>query len=368
MKGLRQLVALTISATVLSGLAYALLGAGTAFSYVIGDTPHGYVQTNLVSDGAAKAKTTDSNLKNPWGLTFLPGTPFWVADNNAFVSTLYDGTGKPISLVVNIPLPNAAKGGSPSGLVGNIFAAKTNEFITPTTGEPSLFIFDTEDGTVVAWNLSAGSNAQLAFDNSKAGAVYKGLAIGTSSSGDVLYAANFNSGKVDVFDSSFKPVTLKGTFTDPNLPKGYAPFGIQSVNGNLYVTYAVQDKAKHDPVNKAGNGIVNVFDLDGILISRFVTKGKLDSPWGVVLAPSSFGEFANDILVGNFGNGRINAYDSKGNFLGTLTNLKKKPLVNGSLWALEFGGGALNASANTLYFTAGLHKEMHGLFGTITAQ
>jgi uncharacterized protein (TIGR03118 family) len=184
----------------------------------------------------------------------------------------------------------------------------------------------------------------------------------------VLYGANFNSGKVDVFDSSFMPVTLNGSFADPKLPKGYAPFGIQSVNGKLYVTYAVQDKAKHDPVNKPGHGIVNVFDFDGNFVSRFATKGKLNSPWGVVQTPNSFGEFSNDILVGNFVDGRINAYDSTGKFKGVLTNLKHKPLVNGSLWSLEFGGGALNASATTLYFTAGLNKEMHGLFGAITAQ
>jgi uncharacterized protein (TIGR03118 family) len=184
----------------------------------------------------------------------------------------------------------------------------------------------------------------------------------------VLYAANFNSGNVDVFDSNFKSLSLTGKFTDPNLPRGYAPFGIQKVNGNLYVTYAVQDKAKHDPLNKPGNGIVDIFDFDGVFVSRFATKGKLDSPWGVVMTPSSFGKFSNDILVGNFGNGRINAYSAKGKFLGVLTSPKHKPLVNGSLWALQFGNGALNASDTTLYFTAGLHKEMNGLFGAITAR
>jgi uncharacterized protein (TIGR03118 family) len=362
MKASRLLIALALGITVLSGPAYSQMAAKTA---------HGYVQTNLVSDGTVKATTTDKNLKNPWGLTFLPGSPFWVADNNAFVSTLYDGAGTPNPLIVNIPLPNAATGGSPSGLVGNIFAAKTTEFVTPTTGKPSLFIFDTEDGTVVAWNLSVGTppvNALIAFDNSSSGAVYKGLAIGTSSSGDVLYGANFNSGKVDVFDSNFKPVTLKGAFADPKLPKGFAPFGIQSVNGKLYVTYAVQDKAKHDPVNKAANGIVNIFDFDGNFVSRFVTKGKLNSPWGVVQTPNSFGKFSNDILVGNFGDGKINAYDSTGKFQGVLTDLKNKALVNSGLWSLEFGGGALNASATTLYFTAGLNHEANGLFGAITAQ
>jgi len=341
-----------------------------------------YVQTNLVSDGTVTANTVDPNLKNPWGLAFFPGlSPFWVADNNGFVSTLYDGMGvpfppppAPMPLVVNIPLPNGPTGGAPSGLVANIFAGNTTvTFPTPGTGKPSLFLFDTEDGTVVAWNTALAdlTHAVIAVDNSShptaaAGAVYKGLAIAANGHGaPQLYATNFRSGKIDVFDSNFMPVTLStGAFTDSNLPKGFAPFGIQSVVGNLWVTYARQDKAKHDPINKPAHGVVDIFDTDGNMIQRFATHGHLDSPWGVTIAPSTFGEFANDFMIGNFGDGKINAYDSKGKFEGKLRDGKHKTIVNESLWALSFGG-ALNSSVKTLYFTAGLHKEKNGVFGAI---
>ena len=211
----------------------------------------------------------------------------------------------------------------------------------------------------------------IAVDNSSnptaaAGAVYKGLAIAANSQGaPQLYATNFRSGKIDVFDSNFMPVTLStGAFTDSNLPKGFAPFGIQSVVGNLWVTYARQDKANHDPINKPGHGVVDIFDTDGNMIQRFATHGHLDSPWGVTIAPSTFGEFANDFLIGNFGDGKINAYNSKGKFEGKLRDDKNNTIVNQSLWALNFGG-ALNSSVKTLYFTAGLHMEKNGVFGAI---
>ena len=350
----------------------------------------GYVQTNLVSDGAVPAVFTDANLKNPWGITFRGGampSPFWISDNNGGVSTLYDGTGASIAALplVTIPMPNGSPGGTPTGTVFNTFS---NDFvITASTGsKPAAFIFSTEDGTIVAWNafipdvdvgdagdIIPADEAVVVKDNSDGGsangAVYKGLALAADSHGNPhLYATNFRSGNVDVFDSTFAQVTLAGSFTDPKLPKGYAPFGIQLMGDALFVTYALQDQPKHDPVNKPGHGIVDIFDTDGNFMQRFASHGHLDSPWGVTSAPATFGVFANDVLIGNFGDGKINAFDPMTrHFKGVLRDVNDRPIVNESLWALTFGGAA-KAPADTLYITAGLHKEMDGLFATLTPQ
>jgi uncharacterized protein (TIGR03118 family) len=315
-------------------------------------------------------------LKNPWGVSFFPGaSPFWVSDNTAGVSTLYDGAGVAFPppptgpLIVNIPLPNAATGGAATGQVANVFST-SNAFLVPGTGMPSLFIFATEDGTISAWNQSVGTNAAIAVDNSSSGAVYKGLAIGSNGTADFIYATNFNSGHVDVFDSSFAPANVNGAFpfVDRRLPRRYAPFGIQNINNQLFVTYAVQDAAKHDDVPGRGHGVVDIFDMDGKLLKRFARHGALNSPWGVAIAPSTFGRFANDTLIGNFRDGRINAYSSSGRFRGVMTDsTTHRPLVNDGLWTLTFGG-ALNSSADTLYFTAGLNNEQDGLFGSIVPQ
>jgi uncharacterized protein (TIGR03118 family) len=352
----------------------------------------GYVQTNLVSDGAVPAIFTDPNLKNPWGISFRGGgspSPFWISDNNGGVATLYDGTGASVAALplVTIPMPNGSPGGSPTGTVFNTFQASTAFVIPGTGGLPAAFIFSTEDGTIVAWSTGipdvdatdvppdviAADEAVVVKDNSDGGsatgAVYKGLALAADSHGNPhLYATNFRSGKVDVFDSTFTQVMLAGSFTDPKLPKGYAPFGIQLIGDALFVTYALQDKPKHDPVNKPGHGIVDIFDTDGNFMERFASHGHLDSPWGVASAPSTFGVFKNDILIGNFGDGKINAYDPiTRHFKGVLRDVNDRPIVNESLWALTFGGAA-KAPAGTLYLTAGLHKEMDGLFGTLTPQ
>jgi uncharacterized protein (TIGR03118 family) len=356
--------------------------------------PPAYVQHNLVSNIPGLADHTDPDLKNPWGITFrppagvTPGSPFWISDNNAGVSTLYNGLGAPIAALPNvtIPAPSAPTGGTPTGIVFNLFAG-SGAFVIPGTGAPALFIFDTEDGTIVAWNAAIpdpdvpaevppdvvpADDAKIVVDNSAGGgptgAVYKGLALGVVSAQPFLYASNFRSGKIDVFDSTFAPATLSGNFSDPNLPKGYAPFGVQNIGGNLYVTYAVQDAPKHDPVNGPAHGIVDIFDSSGNFMRRFVTHGLLNSPWGVVRAPASFGRFASDILIGNFGNGRINAYDPvTAEFQGNLRNPDNSPIVNDGLWALTFGG-ALLSSPNTLYFTAGLNGEQDGLFGAINPE
>ena len=350
----------------------------------------GYTQTNLISDIPGLAEVTDPNLLNPWGLAFFPGlSPFWINENNAGFSALYfaDAVPFPGLPLVTIPAPAAPTGGTPTGIVADFFTSPGVFDIVPVS-DPSadfgsaLFIFDTEDGTILAWNETLPDilSAVIVVDNSQGGAptgaVYKGLALGSNTAnGPLLYATNFRSGKVDVFDSSFQSPTppLTGTFTDPKLQAGYAPFGIQNINGQIWVTYAQQDAPKHDPVNKPGHGFVDVFDVNGNLLTRFAQHGHLDSPWGVAMAPATFGQFANDILVGNFGDGALNAFDPKsGHWLGAVSGPNGRPLVNDGLWSLTFGG-ALNSdgtssSPDTLFFSAGLNHEADGLFGTILPQ
>jgi uncharacterized protein (TIGR03118 family) len=306
----------------------------------------GFMQTNLVSNTAGAAMTTDPQLLNPWGISFLPGQDFWISDNNSGTSTLYDNNGnKDTALVVTIPAatknPNGnCNPGCPTGTVANAGSGFGG----------GQFIFDTEDGLVVIWT-GASNTGSVAFDNSASGAVYKGLAL---LNGNSLLAANFNSGKVDVLNNSFQLTPLSGSFTDPNLPAGYAPHGIHVINNQIYVAYAMQDAAKHDAMPGAGVGQVDIFDMNGNFVSTFVAAGgHLNAPWGVVAAPSTFGQFPNAILVGNFGDGTINAFDTKGNFLGQLTNSANTPLVNPGLWDMVFGGGGASGNAGTLFLTAG---------------
>jgi uncharacterized protein (TIGR03118 family) len=330
----------------------------TAATNVVAQT-NAYQQTNLVSDVAGMASHTDPKLINPWGISFFPGQPFWVADNNSGYSTLYDATGASQQPTVLIPPPNGAAGSAtPTGTVAN----STSGFVVGSG--PSLFLFDTEDGTISGWN-GTGINAILAVDRSSMGAVYKGLAMINHNSADFLLATNFNSGQVEVFDHNFHLTALTGSFTDPSLPAGYAPFGIQTVGSQVFVTYALQDSAMHDPISAPGNGFVSIFNTDGTFVKRFASNGTLNSPWGVVMTPASFGAFSNDILVGNFGDGTINAFDpATGNFLGQLNGNSGTPLSNSGLWALVFGAGG-TGNPDTLYFTAGLAGETHGLFGSI---
>src|ERR1700685_3490784 len=311
----------------------------------------GYSQTNLVSNTASVAKTTDPQLLNPWGISFIPGQDFWIADNNGGTSTLYDNQGnKDTGLVVTIPgathNPNGnCTPGCPTGNVSNGNGAYFGG---------GQFIFDTEDGLIANWT-GASNIAAVAFDNSASGAVYKGLAVinGTS-----LLAANFNSGKVDVLSTSFKLTALSGSFTDPNLPAGYAPHGIHVINNQVYVAYAMQDAAKHDAMPGAGVGQVDIFDMNGNFVSTFVAAGgHLNAPWGIVAAPSTFGQFPNAILIGNFGDGTINAFDTKGNFLGQVTNSANTPLVNPGLWDMVFGSGGQLGNPGTLFLTAGGGKQ-----------
>lgn len=327
-----------------------------------------YVQTNLVSDLTATAKSVDPMLVNPWGITFFPGSPFWINDNGSGVATLYNGAGAKVPVSITIPAPGTAAPGTlsaPTGIVWN----PSFQFIVPHTKLPALFIFATEDGTISAWALNEPTNpkqAVLAVDNSGSNAVYKGIAMGTNSQGIFLYATNFRSGAIDVFDSKFEPANddLAGKFEDPALPAGFAPFGIRNIDGNLWVTFALQNAAKHDDVAGAGNGFVDVFDTDGHLLKHFAAGGNLNSPWGLTRAPFGFGQLSGDILIGNFGDGKINAYHSDGTFDDAIEDREGKPLVIDGLWGLQFGG-ALNSNPQTLYFTAGIEKEAHGLFGKI---
>jgi len=305
----------------------------------------GYSQTNLVSNVAGVATTTDQNLSNPWGISFIGGDDFWIANNNTGTSTLYNAQGAADSLVVTIPgaanNPNGnCSPGCPTGTVANA---------SGTYFGGGQFIFDSEDGLIISWN--GGTVATIAFDNSKSGAVYKGLALlGTN-----LLAANFNTGKIDVYDSNFTLTSLAGSFTDPNLPAGLAPHGIHVINNQVYVAYAMQDTPKHDAVPGAGAGQVDIFDANGNFVSTFVAAGaknNLNAPWGVVATPASFGTFASDILVGNFGDGTISAFDPTGKFLGQLTNSSGSVLVNPGMWDMVFGAGG-TGDPGTLYLTAG---------------
>jgi uncharacterized protein (TIGR03118 family) len=350
--------------------------------------PNAYVVNKLVSDLPNMAAVQDPNLKNAWGVAFSPAaSPFWIADNANGLSTLYDGDGTITPLVVTVPCPPTAGQGSscpqfssPNGLVWNPTTAVSTAFLVPGTQLPASFIFSSEDGTISAWTggLTPPDNAVLAVNNSVTpnptlGAVYKGLAVGTNVNGVFLFATNFRAGTVEVYapapagntTGSYVPVTTGGGFTDPDMAAGFAPFGIQNIDGDLFVTYAQQDPQKHDNVAGSGLGFVDVFDTDGHLLRRFASSGALNSPWGVARASSAFGRFSGDILVGNFGNGRINVFDSNGKFLGPLRDMNGAPIAIDGLWTVTLGGGA-KSSSDTLYFTAGPNGQTDGLFGTIT--
>jgi len=349
--------------------AIILLLCGTSATPMENEEHQVYTRVNLVSDIAGVARFTDSNLVNPWGLGFSATSPFWVADNNAGVSTLYNGRGQafPVAspLVVTIPTPTSATGGTPTGLVFN----GTGQFAVSANSKsgPSFFLFVTEDGTILGWNPAVNlQGAVIAVDNSASGAVYKGLAIGSTSQGNFIYATNFRAGLVEMYDKSFK---LVKTFTDAHVDANFAPFGIQNIGGKLYVTFALQKLPdKHDDQSGPGNGFVDVFDTDGTFIRRFASHGTLNSPWGLALAPEGFGKFSHHILVGNFGDGRINAFDTSGFFDAQLIDPEGNPLSINGLWALQFGSGAKNnGSRRKLFFTAGIADESHGLFGFIKA-
>ena len=350
---------LTVGLTVASAVAIALPAIGAQ----AGSNTNSFRQTNLESDIPGMAAFTDPDLRNPWGISASATSPMWVSDNGAGVTTLYRGDGSKVPLTVVIPPAGASS--SPTGTpTGTVFNGNAGAF------RGDRFLFATEDGAIFGWQPAYGVTAVIGKDNSPAGAVYKGLAIDNSSSPH-LYAANFRAGTIDVFDSGYSQVTLAGAFSDPKIPAGYAPFNVQKLGGVLYVTYAMQDANRHDDVAGRGHGFVDAFDVNGSLLGRLVTHGQLDSPWGLAIAPPSFGRFAGDLLVGNFGDGRINAFTpDKGNFRGELRDVVTgAPITIDGLWALRVGNGggtATSGDPNAVYFTAGINGEQDGLFGTIT--
>ena len=320
-----------------------------------------YQATILTSDIANISNHTDANLTNPWGLVASASGPWWVTDNGTGSSTLYDGMGTPLSLVVTIPSWDGSGTGVPTGIAFN----STSDFeLTP--GNTATFLFVTEDGTVQGWNHNVNANQAVIKVNNWDSAVYKGMALAAAGGANYIYAANFYAGTIDVFDKTFAPHSFGGNaFVDPNLPSGFAPFNIQLIDGNLIVTYAKQDDDKHDDVPGPGNGYVDIFDTQGNLISRLAHLIQMNSPWAIVKAPGNFGAFSNDLLIGNFGSGSIMAFHSNGQFVGLMLDEAKLQLRIEGLWALEFGNGGSAGPSNTLYYTAGTFDEAYGTFGSI---
>jgi uncharacterized protein (TIGR03118 family) len=323
-----------------------------------------YTVTPLVSDVPGAAAHLDPNLVNGWGLARSATSPWWVADNGTDKASLYTADGTVLALAPDVD-------GGPTGAV---FAGITGSFpvgttASPTTLGPALFVFASEDGKIRAWR--GGSTAALVTADLNEGAIYKGLAIAQGATGPLLYAADFHNARVDVFDGSWHDVTPAGSFVDPELPAGYAPFGIQTIAGRIFVAYAKQDEDAEDEVAGQGRGFVDAYDLAGNLVGRLEAHGQLDAPWGLALAPAGFGRFAGDLLIGNFGDGQINAYEEvePGVFehRGTLRDVDGAKLAIDGLWALGFGNAGSNGSPDQLFFTAGPDEESHGLFGMIAA-
>jgi uncharacterized protein (TIGR03118 family) len=317
--------------------------------------------TNLTSDISAVGSFNDAHLVNPWGMSISPSGPWWISDNATGLSTLYTGNGQPQGLVVTIPTGSGSGTGTPTGTVYNA----TTDF--KINGIPAVFIFSTEDGTISGWYT--GTSAFLTVNNSGSGAVYKGLAEASAGGNNYLYAANFHAGTVDVFDKTFAPHSFgSNAFVDSSVPAGFAPFNVQLISSNrLVVTYAKQDASKHDDVPGAGNGYVDVYDTQGNLQFHLQHVLYLNAPWGVAVAPQSFSGFSNDLLIGNFGNGVISAFNaSTGAWIGNMQNVNNVVLQIDGLWGLTFGNGGSGGPTGTLFFTAGPFGEAHGIFGALT--
>jgi uncharacterized protein (TIGR03118 family) len=336
-------------------------------------------QTNLISNRSDQgAQVVDANLQNPWGLAMSPTSPLWVADNNAGAATVYrinagGTTAAKVPLTVTLPGGRVSTGDS-SSPTGQVFNPTSGFVVTTKAGSgPGLFIFSAEAGQISAWNpvadpvVAGSSTATVEFSSPTA--VYKGLTIASTRHGTFLYASNFHDGTVDVFNSQFQLVHLRGHFRDPFLPRGYAPFGIQEINGFMYVTYALQNAAKHDDVAGPGHGFIDIYTNTGFLVDRVASRGALNSPWGLALAPAGFGPFGGRLLVGNFGDGLIHAYGrfSAGPFSSggrTLLDAHHMPIQIDDLWALTFGT-ASTGGTGTLLFSAGINDEKDGLVGSV---
>ena len=325
-----------------------------------------YGTTALVAD-AAPAAHVDPNLVNAWGIAFNPTGFVWVNNQGSNTSTLYDGTGVPQTLVVAIP-PGSAGPARPTGIV---FNASTDFKVTQNgvTGA-SPFIFVGEAGTVSGWSPTVNrTNAITAVDTGGT-SVYKGLAIASSGGANFIYATDFRNARIDVYDASFQRATLPaGAFVDPNLPSGYAPFGIQAAGNRIYVSYAQRNAGGTEEVKGAGLGVIDAYDTAGAFVARIATGGALNAPWGMAVAPANFGDFSNSLLVANFGDGKINAYDAaSGAFKGTLSRADRSPIVIDGLWGIAFGNGVQQQPATSLFYTAGPGDETHGQYGKIELQ
>src|ERR1700677_357306 len=334
------------------------------------------------SEVVASSNAIDANLQNPWGIAVATGLPFWIADNNSNLATLYSGTGAVETQEVTgsagtgIAIP-ASAAGVQANPTGQVYNGSGSFLVTTSKGQESaLFLFAGEGGTIAGWAMDSGSAAVTAYDDGVANganhAVYKGLALGTVNGATFLYATDLHNNKVDVFDTNFaKPADMQGKFVDAAIPAGFVPFGISAVNNQLYVTYAMQDTAKHDEVPGAGMGYVDVFDLSGNLVSRFASAGVLNAPWGIAVAPSGFASLAGDVLIGNFGDGKINVFSPNGTQLATsagpLTGSNGQPLAFPGLWSLVFGNGDSDKPLTTLFYTAGFANQTDGVFGSITS-
>ncbi len=329
-----------------------------------------YKQTNLVSDQPGVAAMTDPNLVNAWGISRSSTSPWWVSDNGTGVSTLYNiSTNSIVPLVVTIPTGDSNKSatGTPTG---QVFNGTTDFQLTPNN--PAAFIFVTEDGTVSGWNPKVNATTAVIKVNTHSASVFKGMALAAlttrfGGTANYLYVADFRKGRVNVYDANFNKVRFRGdAFEDEEIPWGFAPFNVQNIGGNIYVTYALQDSEKHDEVDGAGLGFVDVFSPSGQLLHRLQHGRWFNAPWGVTQAPSDFGAYSHDILVGQFGSGQILVFDPvTGHFKGTLNDASNNPITIDGLWGIVFGGGTTSGPSNTLFFGAGTDGEQHGLFGSI---
>ena len=340
------------------------LATGLASSVAWAD---GYKQRTLVSDvGGIPAEHHDPNLVNGWGVAFNPFGFVWVSSADGMKSTLYDGNGVVQSLVVDIPSPTMTTGGNPTGIVFNgsdAFVVKKGALMGA-----ARFMFATEQGVIAAWSPGVDlTHAIRVVNRSADGTNYKGLALSGDGLTQLLYATDFFHAKIDVYDSQFHKLTLPaGRFVDVGIPRHYAPFGIQAINGDLYVTYALQNADGDDEVKCAGCGYVSVFKPNGKFVRRIASRGTLNAPWGLALAPSAFGTFHNALLVGNFGDGRINAFGaSSSTFLGQLRRPNGYPVYIDGLWGMQFGNGLNNQPVDTLFFAAGPDEEAHGVYGRL---
>ena len=321
-------------------------------------------ETDLISD----SMPNETAFKNAWGISFGPNTPMWISENGSSQTQVFDPANAAAGPILTVKIPSDDPSGDPSAPTGQVFNGDTTAFLVNPANPNSAakFIFAGEDGGISAW--AGGASATIEVHQGAQGSVFKGLAIGKLNGASVIYATDFHNGMVDIFNGNWQPVNITGAFHDPKIPSGFAPFNIQSVGGNLVVTYAKQDADAHDDVPGAGNGFVDVYSASGVLLDRFQHTGLLNSPWGVAQVPvGSWGNISGDILVGQFGSGHIAVYRPDGHFEGPLQGANGKPVTIDGLWALTFGGGgAKNGDPNTLYFSAGPNGEADGLFGKLT--